>query len=71
MNVGRTLILVGLVLVAAGLFLNLGGKLPFRLGKLPGDISWEGKNGWFYFPVVTCLLLSVIGSFVLWLIQRR
>lgn len=71
MNAGRTLILVGLVLVAAGLFLNLGGKLPFRLGKLPGDISWEGKNGSLYFPVVTCLLLSVIGSFVLWLIQRR
>jgi Protein of unknown function (DUF2905) len=38
---------------------------------LPGDIKWQGKGTTFYFPVVTCLLLSILGSLLLWLLNRR
>jgi hypothetical protein len=43
--------------------------LPLRLGRLPGDIAVQGKHGSFYFPVVTCILLSVVLTLVLWLVQ--
>lgn len=54
-----------------GVLVVLGDKLPVKLGRLPGDIRIEGKNGGFYFPIVTCLLLSVILSFVMWLFGKR
>ena len=68
---GRALIIIGLALVAAGVVLTLGEKLPVRLGHLPGDIVIRGKNSVFYFPVVTSLLLSVVLSIVFWLFRRR
>ena len=68
---GRALIVIGLALVAAGLLLTLGEKLPVRLGRLPGDIVIRGKNSVFYLPLVTSLLLSVVLSLVLWLAGRR
>ena len=67
---GRTLIIVGLVLVIAGIVVLLGERLPIRFGRLPGDIEVHGRNTTFYFPVVTCLLLTAILSLVLWLIGR-
>lgn len=67
---GRMLILAGVALLAAGLFIHFGGRLPLRLGRLPGDIRIQGRNSTFYFPVVTCLLLSVLLSFVVWLFKR-
>jgi hypothetical protein len=42
-----------------------------KLGRLPGDIEIRGKNGVFYFPIVTCLIVSAILSLVMWLIGRR
>ncbi len=71
MNLGRTLILLGLALVAAGLLVSLAGRLPFRIGRLPGDIIIRGKNSTFYFPLTTCILLSVLGSLILWLFSRK
>ena len=68
---GRALIIAGLVLVAAGLLVMLGERLPIRLGRLPGDIVIKGKNSTFYFPLVTCLLLSLLFSLVSWLSSRR
>jgi len=68
---GQTLIVLGLVLVVAGLVVSWGGRLPIRLGRLPGDIVIRGKNGAFYFPVVTCLIVSVVLTFVMWLLGRR
>ncbi len=68
---GRTLIVVGLILAAVGVVLTLGEKFPTRLGRLPGDITIRGKNSVFYFPIVTSLLLSIALSFVLWLFGRR
>jgi hypothetical protein len=71
MNFGRMLIMIGLVVLVLGAIVSFGEKLPIRFGRLPGDIEIRGKNSIFYFPVVTCLLLSVIISFVLWLFGRR
>jgi Protein of unknown function (DUF2905) len=68
---GRGLIAIGIVLVLLGLLLTLGERLPIRLGRLPGDILIRGKNTTFYFPLMTSLLLSVLLSFVMWLLGRR
>jgi Protein of unknown function (DUF2905) len=43
--------------------------LPLRLGRLPGDIAIEGRRGSFYFPIVTCLLLSVVLTLVMWVVS--
>lgn len=71
MNIGRSLIALGIIILALGLLITLGEKLPIRFGRLPGDIVIRGKNSAFYFPLVTCLLISVILSFVMWLFNRR
>jgi hypothetical protein len=69
--VGRWLILIGAVLVIAGALTMLGERVGIKLGRLPGDIVVRGKNGSFYFPVVTCLLLSIVLSFISWILHRR
>lgn len=69
-ELGRVLLALGALLVLVGGFFYVGGKLPFKLGRLPGDIAYQGKNTTFYFPIVTCVVLSVAFSFVLWLISR-
>jgi hypothetical protein len=68
---GRTLIGLGVLLIVAGLLVTLGERLPLRLGRLPGDIAIRGKHGSFYFPVVTCLIVSAALSLLLWLLGRR
>lgn len=70
---GKTLIVIGLVLVAAGVALTFGERFGldrFGLGRLPGDISFERGNTRFYFPLATSIVLSVIASFVMWLMRR-
>ncbi len=71
MNLGRMLIALGLLVAALGVLVSFAEKLPIRLGRLPGDIVIRGKHSVFYFPLVTCLLISVVLSLVLWLINRR
>ena len=71
MSAGRMLVILGLILVGVGLLVMLGERLPFRLGRLPGDIQIRGKNSVFYFPLATCALLSVVLSLALWLFGRR
>jgi hypothetical protein len=63
------LILIGLLLALVGLAWLLLPSIPW-LGRLPGDIRWEGEHGSFYFPIVTCLLLSLLLSVVLWIVQQ-
>ena len=70
MPAGRALIVLGLILVAAGVLVSLLGKLPLRLGHLPGDIRIQGRNSSFYFPLTTCILLSALVSLVLWLLRK-
>ena len=70
--IGRYLIVCGAVIVVAGIALVMVGKFPgLRIGRLPGDIYIERGNWRFYFPVVTSILLSLILTFVLWLLNRR
>jgi len=69
-ELGRTLLLFGAVLAAVGALLYFGSKLPFRLGKLPGDIVHRGEHTTFYFPIVTCLVLSAALSLLLWLFSH-
>lgn len=68
---GRTLIAIGIILVIVGLLFTLGARLPFRIGRLPGDIVIRGRNSTFYFPLMTCLVLSLVLSLVMWLVGRR
>jgi hypothetical protein len=69
-DLGRLLIGVGLVLLIAGSLLLLLGRTGFPLGRLPGDISYRGKNLSVYFPLGTSILLSVVLSLVFYLLSR-
>ena len=71
MSAGRMIVILGLILVGVGLLVMFGERLPFRLGRLPGDFQIRGKNSVFYFPLATCALLSVVLSLALWLLGRR
>jgi hypothetical protein len=65
-ELGRALVILGGVSVVVGAVLYSGIRLPFRLGRLPGDIIHRGEHTTFYFPVVTCLVVSVVLSFLFW-----
>jgi uncharacterized protein HemY len=68
-GLGKTLIAFGMLLVILGLLFSLGGKLPW-LGHLPGDIYIQRERFTFYFPLTTCLLISVIITVVLYFFRR-
>ena len=69
-QLGKVLVIAGVVLVGLGLVLTLGSRFSFfGLGKLPGDIAYKGRNVSFYFPIVTCLVLSVVLTLILWLVS--
>ena len=67
---GKTLIVLGLILVVVGAVFMLAGKVPF-IGKLPGDIIVRKKNFTFYFPLATSLLISLLLSLLLWFLSRK
>jgi hypothetical protein len=69
-DIGRALVILGLVLVVIGVVISLAGKVPW-LGRLPGDIHVQRGNWSFYFPLATSLLLSVVLSLLFWLFGRR
>ncbi len=66
-DLGKILLMLGAVI---GGVLILAGKMNVPLGRLPGDIVYRGKNTVFYFPLATCLVISILLSLVLWLINR-
>lgn len=66
---GKLLVIVGIVFVAAGLWISYGPRIPF-LGKLPGDIRIEKENFGFYFPLTTSIVVSVVLSLILYLANR-
>jgi len=70
-TVGRAIIALGVLLVLVGLAVEFGSRRPFRIGRLPGDIYIHSKNTTFYFPIVTCILLSIVLTLVMWLFNRR
>ena len=69
-TLGKLLIISGVILVGLGILVYLFGKVPF-LGKLPGDIYIDKKNFTLYFPLATCILLSLFLTLVFWLFSRR
>jgi len=68
-EIGKWLITLGLVIAAAGVVVTLAGKFPW-LGRLPGDIYIKRENFTFHFPLVTCIIISAIVSFILWLLRK-
>ncbi|HEU0163329.1 MAG TPA: DUF2905 domain-containing protein [Rhizomicrobium sp.] len=64
----KVLVIGGVLLLAAGLLWPFLSRIG--LGRLPGDIAIQGEQGGFYFPIVTCILVSVVLSLVLWIAGR-
>lgn len=69
MSPGKILIFTGVLLLIVGVVLTYGPKFPF-LGKIPGDIRIEKDNFTFYFPLGTCILVSLVLSLIFWLFRR-
>ncbi len=69
-ELGRVLVVLGLIVVALGVVLLLVDRVPW-IGRLPGDVHLQRGNWTFYFPLGTSILLSVVLTLVLWLIGRR
>jgi hypothetical protein len=68
-GLGKMLIIFGVIMALAGVVLLLAPKIPW-LGKLPGDITYHGKGFTFYFPLGTCILLSILLSLILYLFRK-
>ncbi len=68
-ELGRILLIVGVLIAVVGGLAMLGVRLPF--GRLPGDIAVEGERGGFYFPIVTMLVISVVLTILANLFLRR
>jgi hypothetical protein len=68
-DVGRFLIIAGVILVIVGALFLLAPKLPW-LGHLPGDISYKRGNFSLYFPLGTCILISIILTLIMYLFRR-
>jgi hypothetical protein len=69
-HLGKMAVIAGIALVVTGLLLMVGSRVSFfGLGRLPGDITYKGKHATFYFPIVTCLLLSAVVTLIFWLIS--
>ena len=70
-SIGRSLILIGIVLLVLGLILTYGDFWHFlRLGRLPGDISIKRGNYQFYFPITTCILVSLCLTLIIYLLKK-
>ncbi len=69
-DLGKLLIVLGIVLLAAGVLLAILGRTNLPLGRLPGDIIYRGKNTTFYFPLATSILLSILLSIVFYVLGK-
>jgi Protein of unknown function (DUF2905) len=69
-ELGRALIIAAALLAVVGAVLYFSGRLPFRIGRLPGDIVHRGEHTTVYFPLATCILLSAGLTLLFWLISR-
>ncbi len=70
-DMGRLLIVVGILIAVLGLVMYFGPRLPGRVGRLPGDIVYRRGNFTFYFPLLTCIILSIILTLILRFFFRR
>ena len=69
-DLGKLLLILGAIILVIGAVLLVAGRYNLPIGKLPGDFVVRGKHSVFYFPLATCIILSVIISLVLWLLGR-
>ncbi|MGH7313470.1 MAG: DUF2905 domain-containing protein [Candidatus Rokuibacteriota bacterium] len=69
-DIGKLLIVFGLLIAGMGVILLLAGRVPW-IGRLPGDIYIQRGNWTFYFPLATALIMSVILTLIVWLLGRR
>lgn len=69
-EIGKSLIFIGIVIIIVGTVLLFNDRLPFNLGKLPGDIFYKKENVSFYFPITTSILISIILSLLFYLFGR-
>jgi uncharacterized membrane protein YhhN len=67
-ELGKVLLIFGLAIAVIGAILLVGPRLPFRIGRLPGDIVYHGRHTTFYFPIVTCVVLSIVLTLIFWII---
>ena len=67
---GKALIVLGVVIVVVGVVVILASRANLPIGRLPGDIVFRGKNTSFYFPIMTCIILSAVLSLILWIAGR-
>ncbi|HET57385.1 MAG TPA: DUF2905 domain-containing protein [Deltaproteobacteria bacterium] len=67
---GKTLVVIGLIVAGLGVLLMAGGKIPW-LGRLPGDIFVRGKYGSLYFPLASCLIVSILVSLIIFFFRNR
>jgi len=67
---GKILIGVGGLLIVIGLVVVLAGRIGIPLGRLPGDINYRGENTAFFFPITTCIVVSIVLSLVMWVVNR-
>lgn len=69
-ELGKSIIFIGILLIIVGVMMTMAGKIP-GVGKLPGDIMIKKENFSFYFPITTCILLSIILSAVMYLLGKK
>ncbi len=69
-EIGRMIVVIGVLLIVVGVLLIFSDKIPW-IGRLPGDILVRRKNFAFYFPIATCILLSILITLLLRVFSRR
>ena len=69
-DLGKLLLVIGIVIALLGAVLLFSGKLNLPIGRLPGDIYYRGKNTTFHFPLATSILLSLVLSLIFWLLGK-
>lgn len=70
MDVGKLLIGIGAVILVIGVVVVLFSKAGVPLGRLPGDLTYRGKNTTLYFPIVTSIVLSILLTLILWVVGK-
>ncbi len=69
-EIGKSIIFIGIIIIIIGVLLLFSDKLPFNLGKLPGDISYKKENFSFYFPITTSILISIVLSMLFYFFSK-
>ena len=70
-ELGKLLLVLGGVIVLIGAVLLLAGRFHLPLGRLPGDFVYHGKHTTFYFPLATCIVISLVLTLIMWLLGGR